>query len=165
MFNDLTNCKFGKLTVLKLDHKEQRYSKNGQKKGQIYFWLCQCDCGNKKIVEQRNLKTGHTTSCGCNYYTQGGKCHTKLYKILDGMKGRCQYPKNNRYKYYGARGIKIYEKWLDFKNFEKWAYENGYKDGLSIDRIDVNGNYEPNNCRWVEKNINQEIKLQMSLLR
>lgn len=151
MVTDLTGKIFGKLKVLSLEYKKQVFDKKGKKHGWYYFYLCECECGNKKVINGRLLTSKHTQSCGCLYYTQNNKHNTRLYKILDGIKGRCLYPKNNRYKFYGAKGIKLCREWYDFKNFEKWALNNGYKDNLSIDRIDTNGNYEPSNCRWVDR--------------
>lgn len=83
-----------------------------------------------------------------------GLCHTRLYSIYTSMKSRCYYKRNKEYKNYGARGIVICEEWLNsFEAFYSWAMNNGYKDNLTIDRINVNGNYEPNNCRWVTMKI------------
>lgn len=88
-----------------------------------------------------------------------GKYKTKLYNVYHSMLDRCLNEKSKVYKHYGSRGIKVFDEWLkDFSNFYNWAIGNGYKEGLSIDRIDVNGNYEPSNCRWVtqkEQNINK----------
>lgn len=147
-FIDLTGQKFGRLTVI--ERVEDYISPSGYKK---IRWLCQCECGNTTAVEASSLRTGHVKSCGCIVNNKNGLYKTTLYKKLKGMKERCYRKYNDSYKNYGARGIKICDEWLDknngFLNFYNWAINNGYKDGLSIDRINVNGNYEPNNCRWV----------------
>ena len=78
-----------------------------------------------------------------------GMSNTRLYKIWEGMKNRCNYSSHNSYKYYGGRGIKVSDEWLEFVPFMEWALEHGYKDGLTIDRKDVNGNYEPDNYKWI----------------
>lgn len=144
---DLTGKKYGRLTVVKI-----AFSKNKR-----IHWLCECECGNFTVVDGGNLRSGHTQSCGCLQLEKG--CaprhhlrYHRLYNIWSLMKKRCTNPNDKLFKYYGGRGIKIYENWeKDFKAFYDWAMNNGYKEGLSIDRIDVNGNYKPDNCRWIEQ--------------
>lgn len=150
--------KFGRLTVL--EECENRYS-NREKK-----YKCICDCGNITYVRGSDIRGGTSRSCGClaientiKRSTKHGKSHTKLYKVYYNMKDRCYNIKCNAYKNYGARGIKVCDEWLsDFMTFYNWAMDNGYQDDLTIDRIDVNGNYEPTNCRWVDMKIQQNNK-------
>lgn len=150
---DLTGMRFGRLTVSK------RVSQIGEGKVK---WLCQCDCGNTTVVKADNLNSGSTLSCGCynidkiiERNTKHGKRYTRLYNIFCDMKKRCYNKNSANYKNYGERGIIICDEWLnDFNAFYNWAMENNYGDTLTIDRKDNDGNYEPDNCRWITKSEN-----------
>lgn len=153
---DLTNQRFGRLVVIKelppfRDKANRKYR----------YWECKCDCGNTTKATTQNLKGNHVKSCGCyqketagQHTRKHGYRKTRLYSIYNGMKQRCNNPNHREYSSYGGRGICVFDEWNKkdgLKAFAEWALNNGYKDNLTLERVDVDGNYEPSNCTWIPK--------------
>lgn len=155
---DLTGLKIGRLKVLRLADKQEVGKQ---------MWLCQCDCGNTCEYQTGDLrKKNPVQSCGCLHSDQLAERnrttakwlgdtmnHERLHQVWSAMKHRCESEKDTHYHLYGGRGIAICEEWHDWFIFRDWALSHGYQDDLTIDRINVNGNYEPDNCRWVTQQV------------
>jgi len=175
---EMIGKRFGRLTVIALSGVKRHHAQ----------WLCQCDCGLTTLAYAYQLNSGAKKSCGClrieevskhipeskpgkesPSYKHGGKSGgtERLYIAWWNMLKRCETPSASRYENYGKRGIRVCEEWHDYAAFRKWAYGNGYYDQpenlgraekLSIDRIDPDGNYEPQNCRWVTLSENVRLR-------
>ena len=140
---DIAGQRFGRLIVL---YKTDILCRHD------YFWECVCDCGKYKKATAGNLRHNNVRSCGCligEASITHGDSSKRIRHIWFAMMSRCYNKNNNRYKYYGEKGISVCEQWKEYQDFKKWAYENGYSDELSLDRFpDLNKGYFPENCRW-----------------
>lgn len=148
---DLTGQRFERLVILSFAGKN-KYNRS--------LWLCRCDCGKEKIISSNCLQQGTIKSCGCLNHenhvnrpnrTTHGESSTRLYRIWKAMISRCYNPNNESYKkWYGSKGVTVCNEWrYNYWIFRNWSILHGYKDDLTIDRINPFGNYEPSNCRWV----------------
>lgn len=158
---NLEGRRFGRLLVL---------SRSDDVAGRT-MWVCQCDCGNRVVVQSKNLRSGNTRSCGCllqetrsrngKMKSTHGMSYTRLYEVWHGMKARCYRPTHPHYQNYGGRGICVCPEWLNsFETFAEWAISHGYqehaqKGACTLDRIDPDGNYEPSNCRFADLYVQQ----------
>lgn len=166
---DVSGQRFGRLIAIK---------RNGTRYGRG-AWLCKCDCGNEKTIALQHLKNG-TKSCGClnkeiasergrksnigERSRKHGDFGTKLYGVWAGMKRRCYNPNTKYYADYGGRGISVCDEWLMYEPFKEWALSAGYEEGLSIERLNVDGDYTPENCKWIplsEQNANKRISIRL----
>lgn len=162
--NNLTGQRFGKLIAIRSNYDREK---------KVTLWECQCDCGNTCYVRANRLVHGRTKSCGClrkesniQKKTIHGMTGTSIYNTWHSMKARCYNPTDHNYPRYGNRGISVCDEWTNsFESFYEWAISNGYHEGLSIDRIDNDGNYCPDNCRWVTtkvQNNNRGVSINIS---
>lgn len=143
--------KYGKLTIIEKNIElTNKYNKR-----RTYVNVI-CDCGTKLTVRKDCLVSGNTKSCGClnkeHHFKIHNKSKTRLYHVWEGIKTRCNKSTDKSYKHYGARGIRVCDEWntpIAYPVFETWALKNGYLPGLTIERINVDGNYEPSNCKWI----------------
>lgn len=141
---DLTGQRFGRLVALRPVKGPTGHT----------MWECRCDCGGSNVVLAANLYRDNTRSCGClgaETHKTHGQSSTRLYKVWSSMKHRCSNPNDASYEIYGGRGIAVCDGWQSFEGFRAWASVSGYRQGLTLERVDADGNYEPGNCTWIPK--------------
>lgn len=153
--SDIIGQRFGRLEVI-----DRAETKNKHR-----YFLCRCDCGTVKAISLTHLRAGASQSCGCGVKeatihrnTKHNGTHTRLFNIWQGMRRRCTNEKDKNFKYYGGRGIRVAEEWNDFEPFREWSLANGYAEDLTIERINVNGNYQPDNCTWIPRDVQAKNK-------
>ena len=143
---DLTGQRFGRLVVIS---RESQYRRNAQ-------WRCLCDCGKETVVRGDVLCRGTTQSCGCGKGLKHGHHKKPWYSSYKAMMERCYLPSSGNYERYGGKGVTVCEEWHDINKFAEWVETSGYAPGLTIDRINPQGNYEPNNCQWLTRSENSK---------